>query len=142
LESKNINLNTMLNGGININITQILTEDGFIKYKDNKPSSYTLDQLIEFFSKEHVNKDIIDYLPRITNIINTGSDINIELLLPILMQIKVFILDERKMVIKSAKNLTQIVSDDFMQLPCICATCNNILFRIGNLKGITQNYER
>jgi len=27
-----------------------------------------------------------------------------------------------------------------MQLPCTCANCENVLFRIGNLKGITANY--
>lgn len=41
---------------------------------------------------------------------------------------------------RTAKNMTNITSEDFMQLPCTCANCQNILFRIGNLKGITANY--
>lgn len=43
---------------------------------------------------------------------------------------------------RTTKNLTSIISDDFLQLPVTCAKCHNILFRLGNLKGITSSYER
>jgi len=56
------------------------------------------------------------------------------------MQIKELLLSERKRELRTAKNLTNITSEDFMQLPCTCDKCDNILFRIGNLKGITANY--
>lgn len=29
-----------------------------------------------------------------------------------------------------------------MQLPITCANCENVLFRVGNLKGITANYTK
>lgn len=58
-----IDVNQLVNTqdlGDGISISDQLQTSEFIKYKEGKPTSYTLDQLIEFFSKEHVNKDTID----------------------------------------------------------------------------------